>query len=156
MGFRGGAGPRRLPVMRIVGRPFGIVALAVFATLGGLWALAAAAGLRPLDDYTIGSITLPPLAPQVVAAAWGVMLLLSAGLLLALHRWGWTLLMLSTGLGLLGALWQWWIGNPEPVRLLLLVATAFYLNAREVRELLVATTERATIVPLAPPEGGRQ
>jgi hypothetical protein len=91
-----------------------------------------------------------------VAAAWGVMPLLSAGLLLALHRWGWTLLMLSTGLGLLGALWQWWIGNPEPVRLLLLVATAFYLNAREVRELLVATTERATIVPLAPPEGGRQ
>jgi hypothetical protein len=142
--------------MRIVGRPFGIVALAVFATLGGLWALAAAAGLRPLDDYTIGSATVPALVPQVIAAAWGVMLLVSAGLLLALHRWGWTLLMLSTGLGLFGALWQWWVGNLEPVRMLLLVATAFYLNAREVRELLVATTERATIVPLAPPEGGRR
>jgi hypothetical protein len=142
--------------MRIVGRPFGIVALAAFATLGGLWALAAAAGLRPLDEYVIGSTTLPPLVPQVVAAAWGVLLLASAGLLIALHRSGWMLLMITTGLGLFGALWQWWIGSLEPVRMLLLVATAFYLTARQVRERLVTTTERASIVPLAPREEVRR
>ena len=142
--------------MRVAGRPFGILALAVFAVLGGLWALGAAAAVRPLDDYTLGSTSLPPLFPQVAAAAWGVTLLVSAVLLLALHRWGWMLLLLTTGLGLFGALWQWWIGNLEPVRMLLLVATAFYLNAREVRGLFVTTTERATVVPLAPPEGGRR
>lgn len=142
--------------MRIAGRPFGILALVVLATASGLWALAAAAGLRPLDDYTIGGTTLPPLLPQAVALAWAAMLLGSAALLLALHRWGWTLLMLATGLGLFGALWQWWIGNLEPVRMLILVATAFYLNAREVRELLLATAERTTAIPLAPPEGGRR
>jgi ribosomal protein L12E/L44/L45/RPP1/RPP2 len=64
--------------------------------------------------------------------------------------------MLATGLGLLGALWQWWIGNLEPVRMLILVATAFYLNARDVRELLLSTAERVAAIPLAPPEGGRR
>jgi hypothetical protein len=142
--------------MRIVGRPFGILALVVLATASGLWALAAVAGFRPLDDYTIGSTTLPPLLPQAAAVLWAAMLLASAALLFALHRWGWTLLMLATGLGLSGALWQWWIGNLEPVRMLALVATAFYLNAREVRRLLLPTADRTTAIPLAPREGGRR
>lgn len=142
--------------MRIAGRPFGIFVLAALAALSGIWALAAVAGLRPLDEYRIGDAVLPAAVPLAVAAAWGVLLLASAGLLLALHRWGWTLLMLSTGIGLLGALWQWWVGNLEPVRLALLVITAFYLNAREVRELLLPTTTRVEAIPLAPPEGGRR
>ena len=142
--------------MRIAGRPFGILALAALALLSGLWSLAAVAGLRPLDDYTIGTVVLAPLVPQAAAAAWAGMLLVSAVLLLALHRWGWTLLMLATGLGLFGALWQWWIGNLEPVRMAILVLTAFYLNGREVRELLLGTEERMTAVPLAPPEGGHR
>lgn len=140
--------------MRIAGRPFGIIVLATLATLGGLWSLAAAAGLRPMDVYVVGTLVLPPEAPRVAAAAWGVLLLVSAALLLLLHRWGWELLMLSTGVGLLGALWQWWIGNLEPVRLGLLVATAFYLNGREVRDILFAAPGRVPVVPLAPPEGG--
>jgi hypothetical protein len=142
--------------MRIAGRPFGIFALATFALLGGLWTLAAAAGLRPLDDYQIGDAVLEPWVAQAIAGGWGAMLLASAALLLALHRWGWELLMISTGVGLLGALWQWWIGNLEPVRMGLLVLTAFYLNGREVRELLLGTEERTTAVPLAPPEGGHR
>lgn len=141
--------------MRIVGRPFGILVLVVLATVSGLWAVAAAAGLRPLDDYTVGTITLPSLVPQAAAAIWGAMLLASAVLLLALRRSGWMLLMLATGVGLFGALWQWWIGNLEPIRMVILVATAFYLNGRVVRELLLQEHDRATAVPLAPPEGGR-
>ena len=101
-------------------------------------------------------MVLAPLVPQAAAAGWAAMLLASAVLLLALHRWGWTVLMLATGLGLCGALWQWWIGNLEPVRMLILVATAFYLNGREVRDLLLRTVDRAAAVPLAPPEGGRR
>lgn len=142
--------------MRIAGRPFGILALAILAVVGGLWALAAAAGLRPLDDYAVGSLALPAQVPLVIALTWGASLLVSAGLLLALHRWGWTLLMLSTGLGLFGALWQWWSGNPEPVRMAVLVLTAFYLNGREIRELLMPAVERPEPIPLAPPEGGRR
>jgi len=142
--------------MRIAGRPFGILALATLALLGGLWALAAAAGLRPLDDYRIGESMLDPWVPQLVAGVWGVMLLIAAILLLLLHRWGWELLMISTGVGLFGALWQWWIDNLEPVRMALLVLTAFYLNGREVREILLGVQERARAVPLAPREGGHR
>lgn len=142
--------------MHIAGRPFGILVLAVSATLGGLWALAAAVGLRPLDDYRVGNLVLPPEIPLVITAAWGVLLLVSAMLLLGLHRWGWTVLMLSTGLGLFGALWQWWIGNLEPIRMALLIVTALYLNGREVRELLLPSAERPDVIPLAPPEGGRR
>jgi hypothetical protein len=142
--------------MRIAGRPFGILVLVVLATISGLWSLTAAAGLRPLDDYTVGTTTLPPLVPQAASAIWGAMLLASAVLLLALRRSGWMLLMLTTGVGLFGALWQWWIGNLEPVRMLVLVATAFYLNGRVVRELLVQAHDRAPVIPLAPPEGGRR
>lgn len=142
--------------MRIAGRPFGVLVLAVLAALGGLWALAAAAGLRPLDDYRVGDIAVAPEVSAVVAATWGAMLLLAGVLLLLLHRWGWELLMLATGLGLFAALWQWWVGNLEPVRMVILVLTAFYLNGREVRDLLLGTPERATVVPLAPPEGGRR
>ena len=142
--------------MRIAGRPFGILALATLALLGGLWALAAAAGLRPLDDYRIGESMLDPWVPQLVSGVWGVMLLIAAILLLLLHRWGWELLMISTGVGLFGALWQWWIDNLEPVRMALLVLTAFYLNGREVREILLGVQERARAVPLAPREGGHR
>lgn len=142
--------------MRIARRPFGILALTVFALLGGLWTLAAAAGLRELDDYQVGEIVLDAWVPQVVAGAWGIMLVASALLLLLLHRWGWELLMISTGIGLFGALWQSWIGNLEPIRMGLLVLTAFYLNGREVREILLGVQERARAVPLAPPEGGHR
>jgi hypothetical protein len=142
--------------MRIAGRPFGIVALAALAVFAGLWSVAAAAGLRSLDVYSVGSTVLPAEVPQAVSAAWGLVLLVSAVLLLGLRRWGWTLLMLATGLGLFGALWQWWVGNLEPVRLAALVATAFYLNGREVRELLFPATARAEAIPLAAPEGGHR
>ena len=142
--------------MRIAGRPFGILVLVVLAAVGGLWALAAVAGLRPLDDYTIGATVGGPEVARAVTGAWGAILILSAVLLLLLHRWGWELLMLATGLGLFGALWQWWIGNLEPVRMAVLVLTAFYLNGRELRDLLLGTPERAAVVPLAPPEGGQR
>jgi len=138
--------------MRIAGRPFGIVALALLATLTGAWSLAAAAGLLPTDVYQVGSHLLPPEAPRIASAAWGALLLLSAFLLLLLRRRGWELLMIATGVGLFGAIWQWAIGNQEPVRMGLLVVTAFYLNGREVRHVFLGAAERTAPVPLAPQE----
>ena len=142
--------------MRIAGRPFGILALAVLAVAGGLWALAGVAGLHELRDFSLKGVDISPEVVRVVTAGWAAALLVGALLLLALHRWGWVLLMLATGLGLLGSLWQWWLGSPEPIRLALLVVTAFYLNGREVRDLLLRPVERAAVVPLAPQEGGGQ
>ena len=142
--------------MRIAGRPFGIFALAVLAVAGGLWALAGVAGLHELRDFSLKGLDISPEVVRVVTAGWAAALLVGAVLLLALHRWGWVLLMLATGLGLLGSLWQWWLGSPEPMRLALLVVTAFYLNGREVRDLLLRPVERAAVVPLAPQEGGGQ
>jgi hypothetical protein len=142
--------------MRIAGRPFGILALAVLAVAGSLWALAGVAGLHELRDFSLKGLDIAPEVVRVVTVGWAAALLVGAVLLLALHRWGWVILMLATGLGLLGSLWQWWLGNPEPIRLALLVVTAFYLNGREVRDLLLRPVERAAVVPLAPQEGGGQ
>jgi hypothetical protein len=142
--------------MRIAGRPFGIVALVVLAVAGGLWALAGVAGLHTVNDFSLKGVQIAPEVVRVVIAGWAVALLAGALLLLALHRWGWVLLMVATGLGLLGSLWQWWMGNPEPIRLALLVVTAFYLNGHQVRDLFFRSVERAGVVPLAPQEGGRR
>ena len=142
--------------MRIAGRPFGILALAALAVAGALWALAGVTGMRAVPEFSLKGIDLAPELVRAVIAGWSVMLLAGALLLVALHRWGWVLLMLATGLGLLAALWQWGLGSPEPVRLALLVVTAFYLNGRSVRDLLLRPVERTGVVPLAPPEGGRR
>ena len=142
--------------MRIAGRPFGIIALAGLAVAGALWALSGVAGLRPVPEFALKGLEVPEEVVRVIVAGWVVMLLAGAFFLLALHRWGWVLLMLGTGLGLMASLWQWWMGNDEPIRLALLVVTAFYLNGHQVRDLLLRPAERAAVVPLAPQEDGRQ
>jgi hypothetical protein len=142
--------------MRIAGRPFGILSLAALAVAGALWALAGVAGLRPVPEYSLKGIDLAPELVRAIIAGWSVMLLAGALLLVGLHRWGWVLLMLATGMGLLAALWQWGLGSPEPIRLALLIVTAFYLNGHAVRDLLLRQVERAGAVPLAPQEGGRR
>lgn len=133
-------------------RPFSVFALAAVAALGGVWVLTGTLGLRPPDTYPVGDLKLSPDLVRLFWLAWGVMLIVSAVMIVLLRRQGWALLMISTGVGLLAALWQWWIGNLEPVRMAILVVTAFYLNARQVRELFLESRERATFVPLAPPE----
>jgi hypothetical protein len=142
--------------MRIAGRPFGILALALLAVVGALWALTGVAGLRAVPEFSLKGIELGPELVRAIVAGWSAMLLAGALLLVALHRWGWVLLMLATGMGLLAGLWQWWLGSPEPIRLALLVVTAFYLNGHSVRDLLLRQVERVGAVPLAPQEGGRR
>jgi hypothetical protein len=142
--------------MRIAGRPFGILVLAALAVAAALWALAGVAGLRAVPEFSLKGIELAPELVRAIIAGWSVMLLAGALLIVALHRWGWVLLMLATGMGLLAALWQWALGGPEPIRLALLVVTAFYLNGHAVRDLLPRQVERAGVVPLAPQEGGRR
>jgi hypothetical protein len=138
--------------VRAAGHRFSIVALATVASLGGVWVLSGALGLRPGDAYRVGDAALSTDAVRVFWVLWGAMLLTSAVLIPLRRGWGWALLMIATSIGLVVALWQWWIGNLEPVRMAILVVTAFYLNAREVRDVLLHPTEGTTVVPLAPPD----
>ncbi len=142
--------------MRVAGRPFGILVLAVLGIAGGLWAIAGLTGLHDVPEFSIRTASVPEGVVRVVIALWAAMTVAAALLLLALHRWGWILAMLAAGMGLLASLWAWALGHPEPVRLLILVVTAFYLNGREVRELLLKMPGRAPVVPLAPAEDGRR
>ena len=53
--------------------------------------------------------------------------------LLARQGWGWVLTMVLVGGGLAAELTRYAIGTPDPVGLLILVLSAFYLNQRSVR-----------------------
>jgi hypothetical protein len=143
---------RRLRLVRATGQRFSVIALATVATLGGIWVLSGAVGLRAADVYRVGDAALSTDVPRLFWVGWGVMLLASAVLIPVRPGRGWALLMVATCIGLVVALWQWWIGNLEPVRMAILVATAFYLNARNVRDVLLPPTGETTIVPLAPPD----
>ena len=141
--------------MRVAGRPFGILILAVLGVAGGLWAFAGLTGFHDVPEFSIRTASVPEGLVRVAVALWATVTMVAAVLLLALDRWGWILAMLAAGLGLLASLWSWGLGHPEPVRLLILVVTAFYLNGREVRELLLGTSGQVSVVPPASPESGR-
>ena len=53
--------------------------------------------------------------------------------LLARQGWGWVLTMVLVGGGLAAELTRYAIGTPDPIGLLILVLSAFYLNQRSVR-----------------------
>lgn len=142
--------------MRIAGRPFGLYVLAVLGLAGAAWALTGVAGLRPLADLAIKGLAVPAEVVRAATAVWAAMSLASAVLLFVRPRWGWTLAMLTTGMGLLVMLWTWYLGSEDPVRLAIVVGTAFYLNGREIRDLVDPPAERGSAVPLAPPGGGRR
>ncbi len=64
---------------------------------------------------------------------------LVAALLLAIigllrqKRWGWTLTMILTGLGLAYNIWSYFQGNPYYISMAVYIIMVFYLNQREVQ-----------------------
>ena len=66
---------------------------------------------------------MPAEVVRAATAAWAAMSLASAVLLFVRPRWGWTLAMLTTGVGLLVVLWTWFLGSDDPVRLAIVVGT---------------------------------
>jgi len=64
---------------------------------------------------------------------------LVAALLLAViglvrqKRWGWTLTMILTGLGLAYNIWSYFQGNPYYIAMAVYIIIVFYLNQREVQ-----------------------
>jgi hypothetical protein len=117
------------------GVPLGVVVLAGVRLLDAVVLAAAVAGVRSLPGDDLFASHLPGLdtvhAFEAIAAVLSVVVAL--GLLLR-QRWGWTGTMLITGVGLFIAILAFVGGAGNDLRLLVLVASAFYLNQRAVRD----------------------
>jgi hypothetical protein len=62
-----------------------------------------------------------------------IFLLLATLGLLFLKRWGWTLTMVLTGMGLFFSIYNYFQGNPNYLAMGLYLVIVFYLNQREVQ-----------------------
>jgi hypothetical protein len=116
------------------GLPIGAVLLAILQVAEGVWLLAALAGVQvaagkglPADLLGLG------VAGTYAIIAVAVLRFAGALGLLARVRAAWVLVMLITGGGLALTITGYALGRPDDVRLLLDVASAFYLNQPGVR-----------------------
>ena len=116
------------------GLPIGAVLLAILQVAEGVWLLAALGGVRiaaeaglPADLLGLG------VAGQYAIVAVAALRFVAALGLLARVRAAWVLVMLITGGGLTLTITGYALGRPDAVRLLLDVASAFYLNQPGVR-----------------------
>jgi hypothetical protein len=121
--------------------PLGVYVLAVLRLFDSALLFAAALGFRSIA----GDDLLTPLLPDPswispIYFATGILSLGAAVGLLVGHRWGWAGTMLLTGLGLLSAIYVYLQGGHNDLRLFFLVASAFYLNQRVVRERFVGSS----------------
>jgi hypothetical protein len=130
-------------------RPFGVTVLAVLQGVRAvLWGLllfilvSDPADAGPTYEFLRSRVPLLDLLPEDAAGPLAIgtatiacaATLLSLILLLRLSRSGWTLTMLLTGLSLAAGLLIWWgSGALATSTWILDIATALYLNQREVR-----------------------
>ena len=114
--------------------PIGAVLLAILQVAEGIWLLAALGGVRVAAEAGLPADLLG-LGVAGTYAIVAVALLRFAGALglLARVRAAWILVMLITGGGLTLTIIGYALGRPDDVRLLLDVASAFYLNQPGVR-----------------------
>ncbi|MDP2350481.1 MAG: hypothetical protein Q8M74_04915 [Chloroflexota bacterium] len=114
--------------------PVGAVLLALIQVFEGAWLVAVLGGFRvapqgglPAELLMLG---VPGQSAVIVVAALRFVAALG---LLTRHRAAWVIVMLVTGGGLAATLTGYLIGRPDDIRLLLGVASAFYLNQPGVR-----------------------
>jgi hypothetical protein len=126
------------------GLPVGAVLLAILQFTEGVWLLAALGGVRmaaeaglPADLLGLG------VAGGYAIVAVAALRIVAALGLLARVRAAWVLVMLITGVGLALTITGYALGRPDAVRLLLDVASAFYLNQPGVRAVFGIRTGQA-------------
>lgn len=113
-------------------RPFGLYIVIGLQTIN---ALLLALGLLTLQvvnqqiDLLVGNRLYFAYLSWLLVAAW---LLASLGLFW-LKRWGWTLTMILTGIGLAVNIWQYFQGAPNYQETIIHIVIVFYLNQREVQ-----------------------
>ena len=127
-----------------LGLPAGAVLLAILQFTEGVWLLAALGGVRmaaeaglPADLLGLG------VAGGYAIVAVAALRIVAALGLLARVRAAWVLVMLITGVGLALTITGYALGRPDAVRLLLDVASAFYLNQPGVRAVFGIRTGQA-------------
>jgi hypothetical protein len=125
-------------------RPFGIWAVVILQICLAITLLPGFAetftGISPIGGWSLDDVT------RGVFIAWAVLSVLSALWLWTLSRRGWAMTMILIGVGLIGNLALWWLGQPHFVRMAIQAATALYLNSAPVRQLFERRREVETIV----------
>lgn len=114
--------------------PVGAVLLALIQILEAGLLVAALGGFRVVGQAGLPAELLTYGIPgQYAIIAVAAIRLMAALGLLTRHRAAWVMVMLVTGGGLASTLAGYLIGRPDDIRLLLGVASAFYLNQPGVR-----------------------
>lgn len=128
-------------------RPFGVAVLAALAIFNVVWSFAGIAGFAPAQAGN--AVALVGVAPYLlpVLVGFSVAALLAAAGLWLLRPWGWVLMMLVVGTSLGFQLVMYWVGEFNPVRLLIWTVAAFYLNQREVRAIFQRRPTSPMTVP---------
>lgn len=115
--------------------PLGVLVLAGVRLLDAAILAIAAAAIRPIAGEAFWAAHLPSAEwAHGIEAVFVVLSVLAAIGLLLRRTWGWTGAMLLTGAGLCFAIVAYLGGAGNDLRLIVLVASAFYLNQRAVRE----------------------
>ncbi len=139
--------PTRAPA-RSRQRPFTLVVLAgllvVKAAMLGLLATGVALSTQDWLRAMIGKDLVLVLVNIPGASGWilglAALLILSAAGLMAGRRIGWLLAMVITGVFVASDISGFYAGTTNPVWMLLNIVTVFYLNQRDVREVVGAMT----------------
>jgi hypothetical protein len=128
-------------------RPFGVAVLAALAIFNVVWSFAGIAGFAPAQaGNAVALVGVAPYLLPVLVGFSAAALLAAAGLWL-LRPWGWVLMMLVVGTSLGFQLVMYWVGEFNPVRLLIWTVAAFYLNQREVRAIFQRRPTSPMTVP---------
>jgi uncharacterized membrane protein (DUF2068 family) len=125
-------------------RPFALVILAGLLLLRAGLLLVVIASAFLADPQTFAAIPFPevivdheePLLLALLLGPFAVLLIISALGLLAFKRSGWLIAMVVSGLFVLFDIVGWFSGTGSDVWMVLNVITVFYLNQRDVRELV--------------------
>ena len=143
-----GAKPPGAIARRLGRRPLGVVLLALFGLFAGAQSLLAAFGIVAARYGSLGSLLSDHTQFEVVTFAYGVVFIAAAVAIWLLRSVGWygTMLLAGTGLILQIALYIW--NQPNYVTMAVLVASAFYLNQRQVKALFLQPPKEATTVVL--------
>ena len=124
--------PPPLPTVSRPRWPFGILVVAGLRLVDALGLILIGIGQRglPVSGFPIIVNETVTQALNLIVAALTIIGVIG---LLGGKSWGWVLTMVLVGGGLLVELIRYATGQPDPIGLLILVVSAFYLNQRSVR-----------------------